>query len=111
MARLSFDLCDSRLREAHKQVHFAVAACGKRVVGAGPRQMAIGSIGSSTESNFTPYKRASRGTSSKGPARSVGRLKLGKEKMSDADRQRLSRARGLLRKIVRALRQRQMHRA
>ena len=31
------DLCDSRLREAHKQVHCALAACGKRVFGAGSR--------------------------------------------------------------------------
>ena len=75
------DLCDSRLREAHTHVHFALAACGKRVFGAGSRSpLAIGSVGSSTESKFTPYKRASRGALSKGPARSAGRLELGKEK-------------------------------
>ena len=100
------DLCDSRLREAHKQMRLVLAAVGKRNFGAGSRSpLAIGSVGSSMESTFTPYKRASRGTLSKGPARSVGRLKFGKEKMSDAERQRLSRARGRLRNIVRALRQ------
>ena len=53
------DLCDSRLREAHKQVRVALAACGKRVFGAGSRSpLAIGSVGSSTESKFAPYKRA-----------------------------------------------------
>ena len=108
------DLCDSRLREAHTQARLALAAVGNRNFGAGSRSplpLAIGSAGSSAVSTFTLYKRASRGTLSKGPARSAGRLTLGKEKMSDAERQRSSRARGRLRKIVRALRQRQLRQA
>lgn len=105
------DMCDSRLREVHKQVRLAMQSPGKQVYRAGCRNpLAFGSVGCPRQHKSTKCKRAIRGTSSTGPARSKGRLKLGKDKMSDAARQRLSRARGLLRSIVLELRRRQTHR-
>ena len=103
--------CDARLPDLHKRVKEAMSPSAYEswaVLAKHLRRqsLAVGSkTGSKTRNPERSRKRKSRGTTKLGVRRKAGRLQHGATQLLEVERQRLSRARTELRKVVHELRQ------